>query len=81
MDGGGIKDGSDFERVRFGEISPVKAGRIDSGKLRHSRANIFVCPTRVFIILEDGTIPDQPCPVDFKTEEGKCSCCGKVLND
>ena len=42
----------------------------------HSTANIFVCPERIFQINEDGSIPDQPCPVDYWTEEGRCSYCG-----
>lgn len=73
----GIKDGDDFLRVRFGEMSPVTAMR----RQRHSKEGIFVCPKRIFLIGEDGTIPKQPCPVDHKTKEGKCSNCGEILDD
>ena len=47
----------------------------------HSTANIFVCSRRVFQINEDGSIPEQPCPVDYWTAEGKCTYCGVSFED
>lgn len=49
---------------------------IDSS-CKHPQGNIFVCPERTFTILNDGTIPNQDTPVDYWTEQGTCSCCGK----
>ena len=46
---------------------------------RHSRAEIFVCPERVFKI-ENGVILDQEFPVDYWVD-GKCSCCGRPQNE
>jgi len=53
--------------------------------VKHSTANIFVCPTRVFILKEDGIIPEQPFPIDHWIEEDEdgiiCSCCGQKRED
>jgi hypothetical protein len=44
-------------------------------KTSHSKAFIFICPKRTFLLEDDGKIPSQPTPVDYWTEEGKCSYC------